>query len=103
VTALPHDLCACDRCADAARLILRDVYGKRCTMTEPERRRAAGETPFCSCNGCTLSAGHDLRQALHDGDLHSGSAKRCAGALLRALVLQQLLVTFSPPWTEVAS
>jgi len=67
-------------------------------MTEPERRRAAGETPFCTCCGCIMNAASDLRLAIRGGDLYSGSARRCVAALLRALVLQELLVTFSPPW-----
>lgn len=67
-------------------------------MTEPERRRAAGADPFCSCSGCVISASSDLRVVICGGDLYSGSAHRCVAALLRALVLQELLVTFSPPW-----
>lgn len=69
-------------------------------MTEAERRRAAGEAPFGEFSPCVTAATGDLHW---DGRAYLTKDRiDCVAALLRALVLQQLLVTFSPPWTEVS-
>lgn len=72
-------------------------------MTEPERRRAAGETPFFDTVADVKTARCHLRDvASGQWDVYYASKNSWAcsnvAALLRALVLQELLVTFSPPW-----
>ena len=104
MTALPHDLCACGTCGEAARRILLDVPATRRTMTEPERRRAAGESAFCEHPADVKISRAFLRDVAHGTwDLKHASptlyACSMVAALLRALVLQELLITFSPPWT----
>ena len=95
MTALPHDLCACDRCADAARLILRDVYGKRCTMTEPERRRARGEREFIAS---PYSRSLGMALVMGEPDSIGGPyGSDCVAALLRALALQGVCDLFGVP------
>lgn len=73
------------------------------TATEAERRRATGEEPFEHRAPCVKVARVFLFDATHGAwDIsqarQTSFACEAVAALLRALVLQELLKTFSPPW-----
>jgi hypothetical protein len=97
-------LCDCHRCDYELRRIASDAgdVKARARMTEPERRRAAGEAPFYS--GDNPSAAREAAWFLRSVavcalDKNIGPyARGQVGVMLRALVLQELLVTFSLPW-----
>lgn len=77
-------------------------------LTEAERRRAAGEAPFYDGSPYAKLALAFLQDSTRAGfDSHHPAipalpcfACTMLAAQLRALVLQTLLVTFSPPWGE---
>jgi hypothetical protein len=75
------------------------------TATEAERRRAAGEEPFCDTTTDVKIAMALLGEAATGAWSIRGASVvpySCAvvSSLVRALVLQTLLVTFSPPWED---
>jgi hypothetical protein len=80
-----------------------DPNGDTVTATEAERRRAAGEQEFWS-NPIDVRLARGMWSDIVAGQwdlLHVHSAPAACSqiaALLRALVLQELLITFSPPW-----
>lgn len=90
---LPHDLCACAACTEAARLILRDVYTHH-AMTVPERRRARGEAPFLGNGHSVTMAQTFMRREFTTprGGFEVGWwAREMVAVYLRALVAQHLV------------
>lgn len=71
------------------------------TATEAERRRAAGEPSFLDNAHAVTMAETFARWELATpvGGFEVGWwAREMVAVYFRALVLQELLVTFSPPW-----
>jgi hypothetical protein len=89
-------LCTCHRCDYELRRIRSDVgdVKERARMTEPERRRAAGETPFRDGAPAVSLANALLGLAVegHWAGVTPGIlALESIAALLRAIVLQELV------------
>ncbi len=98
-------LCPCQECDSALRRIASDAGDEkaRAHMTEPERRRANGELPFNDGPTTVATASNALDEFVNEPRAFAAriNGRSFCAIQLRALVLQQLLVTFSTPWNEV--
>jgi hypothetical protein len=98
-------LCNCYRCDYELRRIRSDAgdVKARARMTEPERRRAAGEKEFCACTHCVkyarvavdCYASHGVTSMPAAGPPSYESTSHWVAVMLRALVLQGLCDIFA--------
>lgn len=88
-----HGLCHCAACADMAAFLARAAAREEThRLTEAERRRDAGEVPFCDCCHCVAIDLCVARDTLNGRPLPSSSAYTGGVAVvLRALVAQELV------------